>query len=135
MKEFLNPKSMVTPGAAGALMMLLANALCAVFPELAFRFVAVAISFLIGFAILASADIRLRERAMYGIVNSLVIFAVGVGTSNATASAAATASATADTPHAAMERPKSLVAPAETGPVTGLAVIAPGDSVGFFKRW
>jgi hypothetical protein len=89
MNEFLNPKSMLTPGAAGSLMMLLANTLCAVFPELAFRYVAISLSFVIGLAILVSANMKLAERATYWVINSLVIFAVGVGTSNIAANAAA----------------------------------------------
>ncbi len=48
MNEFLNPKSMTTPGAAGALMMLLANTFCAVFSEVAFRYAALSLSFLMG---------------------------------------------------------------------------------------
>jgi hypothetical protein len=131
-KDFLNPKSMVTPGAAGALMMLLANALCAAFPELAFRFVAIAISFLIGFAILASADLKLRERAMYGIVNSLVIFAVGVGTSSATANIAADPMPARST----LTHSEPAIEPGESRLVTPpMAMIVPKDSAGFFKRW
>ena len=89
MNEFLNPKSMLTPGAAGSLMMLLANTLCAVFPELGFRYVAISLSFVIGLAMLISANLRLAERMSYWVINSLVIFAVGIGTSNIAANVAA----------------------------------------------
>jgi hypothetical protein len=38
--DFLNPKSMVTPGMAGALVMFLSNAVCFQFPEIALRWAA-----------------------------------------------------------------------------------------------
>jgi hypothetical protein len=44
MNEFLNPKSMSTPGAAGALMMLIANALCTHFPGFPFRYAQLALT-------------------------------------------------------------------------------------------
>lgn len=91
MKEFLNPKSMSTPGAAGALMMLLANAICANFPELAFRYVSISLSFLIGSIVFASANLKMWERGVYWLVNSLIIFSMGVGASNIAANVSAKA--------------------------------------------
>lgn len=83
MNDFLNPKSMLTPGAAGALMMLIANTLCSTFPELGFRYVALGMSFLIGaFAIASVTDLSRLSRGGFWVMNSLVIFCVGVGTSN-----------------------------------------------------
>ncbi|QQZ44170.1 hypothetical protein IF690_11755 [Pseudomonas sp. SK3(2021)] len=82
MNEFLNPKSMLTPGAAGAIVMLIANTLCSQFPELAFRWMAISLSFLVGLIVFWSAELKLGHRAAFWAVNSLIIFSVGVGTSN-----------------------------------------------------
>jgi len=80
--EFLNPKSMLTPGAAGALMMLIANSVCRVFPEVEFRYAALALSFAIGLLVFKAIAIGLGEKAFYWVLNSLIIFATGVGASN-----------------------------------------------------
>ena len=82
MSDFLNPKSMLTPGIAGALMMFLANALCATFPEIAFRYVALGLSFALGLIVFRAAKIGLTEKATYWFLNSLIIFSTGVGASN-----------------------------------------------------
>jgi hypothetical protein len=77
MNEFLNPKSMSTPGAAGALMMLMANALCSNFPECPFRYVALILSFAIGAVVFAASTMKVWERGIYWVVNSLIIFSMG----------------------------------------------------------
>ncbi|MFJ6089828.1 hypothetical protein [Pseudomonas chlororaphis] len=82
MNEFLNPKSMLTLGAAGAIVMLIANTLCSQFPELAFRWLAIALSFLIGLIVFSSVELKLGHRVALWAFNSLIIFSVGVGTSN-----------------------------------------------------
>lgn len=89
MNEFLNPKSMSTPGAAGALMMLIANALCNNFPEFPFRYVALVLSFAIGAVVFSATTMRIWERGIYWIVNSLIIFSMGVGATNIAANVAA----------------------------------------------
>lgn len=89
MNEFFNPKSMSTPGIAGALMMLLANTVCSIFPEIAFRYVALALSFTIGTTVFSAASMKIWERGIYWIVNSLVIFSMGVGGSNIAANVSA----------------------------------------------
>lgn len=82
MNEFLNPKSMLTPGASGAVMMLIANAITNQFPEFPFRYTALFISFLLGALVFMSDSIKGLERPFYWICNSLIIFSVGIGTSN-----------------------------------------------------
>lgn len=82
MNDFLNAKSMSTPGAAGGIMMVLANAIHNNFQELPFRYVCVALSFAIGAIVFASIDLNRLERVFFWFINSLVIFAIGVGTSN-----------------------------------------------------
>lgn len=82
MSEFINPKSMLTPGIAGAVMMFLANALCAAFPEVAFRYVALGLSFVLGLVVFQAAKIQFTEKATYWLLNSLIIFSTGIGASN-----------------------------------------------------
>jgi len=88
MNEFLNPKSMSTPGAAGALMMLIANALCNNFPEFPFRYVALILSFAIGAIVFTATTMKAWERGIYWVVNSLIIFSMGVGATNIAANVA-----------------------------------------------
>lgn len=89
MDQFLNPKSMVTPGVAGSVMMFVANGLCAAFPEFAFRYVALFLSFGLGLLVFAAPSMQLLERGVYWFLNSLIIFVVGVGGSNIGANIAA----------------------------------------------
>ena len=86
MDQFLNPKSMITPGVAGGLAMLLSNTLCFTFPEIGFRYVVLTLSFLLGFVAVVALQAHIGERALYWVVNSLIIFSMGVGTSNIGAS-------------------------------------------------
>ncbi len=79
MKEFLNPKSMVTPGVAGATMMFLVNGLSVPFPDLPARYVALGLSFMIGLLVVNAVKLKLLERGVYWVLNSLVIFVVGFG--------------------------------------------------------
>lgn len=82
MNEFLNPKSMATPGAAGAMVMFVANSICFQFPEIEFRWAAIILSFLAGAIVFSSKELNLSHRAAFWALNSLIIFSVGVGTSN-----------------------------------------------------
>jgi len=92
MNEFLNPKSMLTPGVAGALMMFLVNGIGCQFPELSLRYLALFMSFLIG-SVVWFSDLKGRapmvQKGVYWVLNSLVIFVVGFGTSNLAADATA----------------------------------------------
>jgi len=82
MDQFLNPKSMITPGVAGGLAMLLSNSICLAFPEIGFRYVILTLSFVLGFAAVAAVQAKIGERALYWVLNSMIIFSMGVGTSN-----------------------------------------------------
>lgn len=104
MNEFLNPKSMTTPGAAGALMMLLANTFCVAFPEVAFRYVALLLSFVIGSIVFKATELGAWERGAYWFINSMIIFSMGIGTSNIAANVAAHPNS-----HAALERAVSVI--------------------------
>lgn len=82
MDEFINPKSMVTPGVAGATMMFVANGVCSQFPEIGFRYVALVLSFAIGAIVFKYTRMRLIEKCAYWVVNSLIVFSMGVGSSS-----------------------------------------------------
>jgi hypothetical protein len=76
--EFLNPKSMLTPGLAGAITMAITNALCSNFP-LPRPHIALAISALLGILTVGVAAIPIWQKSVFGILNSLFIFAMAVG--------------------------------------------------------
>nr|WP_320012158.1 hypothetical protein [uncultured Desulfobulbus sp.] len=101
MNEFLNPKSMLTPGVAGSLMMFLVNGIGCQFPELSMRYIALFISFLIGSVVWFSeleGRAPMVQKGIYWVLNSLVIFVVGFGTANLAADA--TAQSSMEAPHA-----------------------------------
>jgi hypothetical protein len=77
--EFLNPKSMLTPGLAGAITMAITNALCTNFP-LPRPHIALAISALLGILTISVVAMPIWQRAVFAILNSLFIFAMAVGT-------------------------------------------------------
>jgi hypothetical protein len=77
--EFLNPKSMLTPGVAGALTMLITNALSSQF-GLWPNYTGLVVSFTFGLIIFRAASrVRFFERFVYYSLNSLVIFSVALG--------------------------------------------------------
>jgi hypothetical protein len=127
MQEFINPKSMLTPGVAGSLMMFLVNGIAFQFPELPHRYLALFLSFLIGAIVWFSetgGKSVVLQKAVYWILNSLVIFVVGFGTANLAADATAGAS-TAGIPHARL-LPSVTTAFAQGAPTQG----APPSSSG-----
>ena len=73
---------MVTPGAAGGMLMLIVNAICFSFPEIEPRYCALVLSFVLGTLVFKATALKLGERAMYWVINSLIIFAMGMGTAN-----------------------------------------------------
>jgi hypothetical protein len=78
--DFLNPKSMLTPGVAGGMAMLITNTLCRQFPTLPLRWTALVLSFALGLLVFsASMDIAVWQRLLYYVLNSLIIFSVGAG--------------------------------------------------------
>ena len=96
MTDFLNPKSMVTPGMAGALVMFLSNAICFQFPEVAPRWVALLLSFVLGGVVIAAAKLKLLPAAGFWVLNSLIIFAVAAGSAGVAAKSTASVAATAN---------------------------------------
>lgn len=113
MNEFLNPKSMATPGAAGGITMFFANALCNTFPVIPFRYTCLFLSFFIGGIIHSTSKLDIPSRVGFFLLNSLVIFAMGVGTSNIGANIVQTSQA---------DRPLSLQGKAPISAVESLFI-------------
>jgi hypothetical protein len=82
--EFLNPKSMLTPGFAGGLTLLITNSVVAALGiPLDYRgYTALGISALFG-ALVVASGIPLLQRIVFQVLNTLIIFCVAMG-SNAT---------------------------------------------------
>lgn len=78
--EFLNPKSMLTPGIAGSIVMLITQALSNSF-EWPLAMTAIILSFLVGLLVFIAVSIPLWQRIVFYLLNSLIIFSVAVGTS------------------------------------------------------
>jgi hypothetical protein len=79
MNEFLNAKSMVTPGVAGGLTMLIAATLSSQF-GLPAKWTGLTVSFLIGFlTALADKELSIVQRGTLCVLNSLIIFSIAVG--------------------------------------------------------
>ena len=83
--DFLSPTGSLTPAAAGAIVLLIANTLGAVF-GLPRAVTALVLSAIIGALIVARFRTTFLARLWYWIVNSLTIFAVALG-ANGTVSA------------------------------------------------
>jgi hypothetical protein len=80
-KDFLNPASIMTPGIAGGLTASISLPLVTNF-DLSFKWVALAISFILGLLIVFSYKETMPKmlRMLYSVLNSLIIFSVSVGT-------------------------------------------------------
>jgi hypothetical protein len=102
-KEFLNAKSMLTPGVAGLIAMLITNALHTQF-GMPSRWIALVLSFLVGSLVFADATTRLFQRLILYVINSLVIFSIAVG-ANTAGAAATKPDGAAMFPTTAHERP------------------------------
>jgi len=78
--EFLQPKAMLTPGIAGGVTMLIANALWVAF-SLPPRWTSLLLSFVLGLLVFVTTTrVPLWQRSVYYLLNSLIIFAVSIGT-------------------------------------------------------
>lgn len=86
--DFLNPASMLTPGFAGAVAMMISNTLVHAF-GLPPAWSALVLSFLLG-TIVWVASVSLLRGAVYYVLNSLIIFSVAFGTNTLGLGASAT---------------------------------------------
>ena len=82
--EFLQPKAMLTPGIAGGVTMRIANALWVAF-SLPPRWTSLVLSFVLGLLVFVAkgGGVPLWQRAVYYLLNSLIIFSVSIGTNYA----------------------------------------------------
>lgn len=83
--EFLNPKSMLTPGAAGSLTMAISNSLYIAFAAPAAISTAT-LSLLFALVVFRAQRIPFWQRVVFYILNALIIFSVAFGTNAAGAS-------------------------------------------------
>lgn len=79
LKDFVNPKSMLTPGVAGGLTMAITNTLYAQF-GMSQKYTGLILSFLFALIVFNATGISRWQRAVYFILNGLIIFSVAVGT-------------------------------------------------------
>ena len=79
-KEFLNPKSMMTPGVAGGLTVSISMPIAVQF-GLSFKWIALIVSLLLSFiVVLQSEDVKPNIlKGLYIILNTLIIFSVSMG--------------------------------------------------------
>jgi phosphotransferase system glucose/maltose/N-acetylglucosamine-specific IIC component len=82
MNEYLNAKSMVTPGVAGGLVMAITNT-CANQFDLAPKWTALALSALLGLFVVGILAAPLWQKGLLWILNALVIFSMAMGTNQA----------------------------------------------------
>lgn len=75
--EWLNPKSMTTPGVAGGLTLMITNTLGSSFGA-PLAWTALAISALFGLVVLVT-NAPIWQRSVFWILNSLIIFCVAMG--------------------------------------------------------
>src|SRR5437660_11398757 len=79
-EQFLQPKAMLTPGIAGGVTMLIANALWVAF-SLPPRWTSLALSCLLGLLVfVATTRVPAWHGPVYHLLKSLILFAVPVGT-------------------------------------------------------
>lgn len=79
--DFLNPKSMLTPGCAGAITMMIANTFWFHF-SIPQKWTALIVSLLLGLLVFAAKNIPNWQRAIYYLLNSMFIFSMSVGANN-----------------------------------------------------
>lgn len=89
-RDFLHPASMLTPGLAGAVTMMITNALANQF-EVEPSWTGLIISFICGLLVLVS-NVVWWQKAVYYVLNSLIIFCVAAGSSGLASSATESAS-------------------------------------------
>jgi hypothetical protein len=128
MKDFLNPKSMITPGIAGASMMFLVNGLLLPFPEITpfARYLALALSALFSaLVVFQDSTISRLERILYWVINALIIFVVGFGTNSLGQSTSSSAAAKKTSQFFAVISSAYAQKPAATSSDAGVAAKVP----------
>ena len=83
--DFLNPKSMLTPGACGAIVMGITNALAANLNMhgSSRMLLCLGLSFLMGTLVFAAGIKQIWQKLVFYVFNSLIIFTMGAGVNSA----------------------------------------------------
>jgi hypothetical protein len=113
MNDFLNSKSMITPGFAGGVVMLIANALSSQF-GLPVKWIVLVASIVLALLIfLLDQTTRLAAKAVACLLNAAIIFSVSVGSNGAitAAKAGATIQSTPPTEAAPLPTPTPFFHP------------------------
>ena len=92
--EFLNPKSMITPGAAGSMTMLIANTLYTQF-NIEPKWSGLTISFIFAFFVVSRLRMIVWQRALLLFLNGMIVFSVAIGTTTVFAKSNTSNNATA----------------------------------------
>ena len=137
--EFLNPKSMLTPGAAGAVIMLISNSLWVTFgfPS---NWSALLFSFLFAIMVVGHYVAPFWHKALLMVFNSLIVFSLGVGTMSMGSAAfgsggpSTAASSAVNQPAAAMRSSFILDLIPAAAADDGRPVLAQGKR-GFWDPW
>jgi hypothetical protein len=132
MQSFLDAKSMLTPGVAGAVVMLATNALASTF-SLPGKWVALVLSFVCGLLVFGDKKLGLGPRIAFYVLNSLIVFATAVGANGIGAAASSGSRPGPVAVAAATPAPGSTAAPPAT-PATVAPTPRPSDRR-FFKPW
>lgn len=138
--DFINPKSMITPGAAGGITMMITNTLAAQFAGLPGNWTALALSFMFG-ALTFMYGAALVTRVVFFVINSLIIFVMAQGSNALGMSTVRQAAANVGTDFsvaaAPTGSPAAVPAPTASGARDGTQVAQQStDKKGdFFKPW
>jgi len=82
MQDFLNAKSMVTPGVAGGLIMVISNTCWSQF-NLPAKWTALALSALLGLLVVCILIAPFWQKVLLWLFNALIIFSMAMGTNQA----------------------------------------------------
>ncbi|HEX4441337.1 MAG TPA: hypothetical protein VH854_14760 [Thermoanaerobaculia bacterium] len=142
MDNFLDAKSMITPGVAGTLVMLLTNALSNNF-SLPGKWVALVLSFVCGLLVFGDKKLSVGPRVAFYVVNSLIIFATAVGANGIGAAASTEPQAAPAAVAAAPATPTAVAAAPTAAPASTPGVVARTprpierlkEQPAFFKPW
>jgi len=137
MDSFIDAKSMITPGVAGTIVMLVTNALSGSF-SLPGRWVALVLSFVCGLIVFGDKKLSLPPRIAFYVLNSLIVFATAVGTNGIGAAASSEPA-----PPAGSVALPATPTPAAAAPTAGPSGVAPTPprparaeaARTFFKPW
>jgi len=131
MSSFIDAKSMLTPGVAGTIVVLVTNALANNF-SLPGKWVALILSFVCGLVVFGDTKVSVGPRIAFYVLNSLIIFATAVGANGIGTAVSSQTRGGSGTVAAAPPTPAGTVAPTAT-PST--AAPTPVPSGQFFKPW